>query len=89
MKSRLGHCTGKKRAVENALHRLGMQAKPEEVIAALARQGIEVSLELVRLVRFDLLRAAARMRAQAVPPYQHSTRPQARHRTTSSPRTRR
>lgn len=79
----------RKRAVENALGRFGMQAKPEEVVAALARQGIEVSEEFVRLVRIDLLKADGRMRAQSTQANQHSARHQVRRRTTQAPRSRR
>jgi hypothetical protein len=86
MKSRSGHGS-RKRAVENALGRLGMQAKPEEVIAALAQQGIEVSEEFVRLVRIGLLKATARMRGQPSSP--HAPRSQVRRRTTPAPRTHR
>jgi hypothetical protein len=88
MKSHFGH-KSRKRAVENTLHRLGMQAKPEEVVAALAQQGIEVSEDFVRLVRIGLLKAADRSRAQPPHPHTHAARPQVRRRTTPAPRTRR
>ena len=88
MKRRSGFSTSKRRAVENAFDRLGMQAKPEAVVAALARQGIEVSEEFVRSVRFDRLRAAGRMSMQAAQPHRPIRQPVVR-RPTPTPRTRR
>ena len=38
----------KKYAIKMALFRLGMQARPKEVVQALAEQGILVSHDLVR-----------------------------------------
>ena len=50
----------KKRAISMALGRLGFQARPTEVVAALAAVGVSVSKELIRAVRFELLRESAR-----------------------------
>lgn len=44
----------KKHAVKMALFRLGMQARPKEVVEALAEQGIFVSVGLVRSVKFEI-----------------------------------
>jgi len=46
---------GLRRRIETELFRLGLQAKAAEVVAALARQGLEVSSSLVNRVRFGLL----------------------------------
>ena len=46
----------RKHAIRNAIFRLGMQSSPKDVIRALEQQGIEVSEELVRLVRIELLK---------------------------------
>jgi hypothetical protein len=86
MKRRAGSSNRKKRAVENTLFRLGMQAKPEEVVAALARLGIEVSEGLVRQVLFDLLKGAAGMRVKSTQPHKDNKRPSLRRRTTPVPR---
>ena len=45
----------KRRAVRNALARLGLQAGAREVVAALAEAGIHVSEELVQRVRREVL----------------------------------
>jgi hypothetical protein len=50
----------KKRAIQNALARLGIQASSKQVVAALADIGIAVSEELVRRVKFELVKQAAR-----------------------------
>jgi hypothetical protein len=47
--------SGKRRAVRNTLVRLGLQARPAEVCAALARYGVAVSPDLVRQVQRELL----------------------------------
>ena len=52
---------GKKRAVQNTLGRLGMQASNREVVAALAEVGVGVTEGLVRQVRVELLKEAARV----------------------------
>ena len=48
--------TSLRRAVQNELYRLGMQAKSEEVVAALAQCDIEVSEELVERVKVEMLK---------------------------------
>jgi hypothetical protein len=53
-----GH--GKRRAIRSALGRLGMQARPAEVVAHLSALGVTVSQEQVRAVAAELLRQAAR-----------------------------
>jgi hypothetical protein len=58
------HRTNKKRGVKWALSRLVLQARPAEVVAALAACGISVSQELVRAVALELRRASARADAQ-------------------------
>jgi hypothetical protein len=35
--------TGTKRAIQNALHRLGLHATPKAVVHALAQQGVRVN----------------------------------------------
>jgi hypothetical protein len=52
----MGHNANKKRAVRAALARLGMQARPAEVVAALASWGVTVSEAMVRAVAFELRR---------------------------------
>jgi hypothetical protein len=74
----------KKRSVENALLRLGLQAKAEEVVAELARHGVVVGAGLVRHVRFELLKATGR--AQQGRPRHAGNRPFVRFRTTPAPR---
>jgi hypothetical protein len=54
-KSSMRH-TGKKQAIRNAFHRLGLHAKPTEVVQVLALLGVQVDEELVRLVRIELLK---------------------------------
>lgn len=56
----------KARAIQNTLARLGMQASPEQVIAALAEFGIDVNEGLVRQVKMDTLKQAARIERQQV-----------------------
>jgi hypothetical protein len=46
----------KKRAVADALFRLGMQVRAEAVVQALAEQGVKVSEALVTSVRIELLK---------------------------------
>jgi hypothetical protein len=50
----------KKQAIRNTLHRLGLQARPAEVVAALAEAGIFVAAEQVRAVLLETLREASR-----------------------------
>jgi hypothetical protein len=46
----------KKKAVADALFRLGLHARAEAVVQKLAEQGITVSEALVKLVRLELLK---------------------------------
>jgi len=48
-----------KRAIRNTLYRLGLHTTPKAVVHALAQQGIQVSEELVRQVRFEMLNETA------------------------------
>ena len=48
--------TGKKRAVRKALVRLGLHATAKAIAHALAQQGVRVSEELVRQVKFELVK---------------------------------
>ncbi len=54
------------RAIRNALARLGMQASPKQVVAALAEFGIDVNEGLVRQVKMDMLKQAAKSERQRV-----------------------
>jgi hypothetical protein len=54
----------KKRAIQNTLGRLGMQASNQEVVAALAEVGIGVTEGLIRQVRVEMLKEAARVERQ-------------------------
>ena len=54
------------RAIQNALARLGMQASPMQVVAALADIGIVVNEALVRQVRVKMLKQAAKVERQQV-----------------------
>jgi hypothetical protein len=65
------HNGSKRRVIRAALARLGMQARPAEVVAVLAGWGVSVTEALVRAVAFELRREAARAelhRARARPP---------------------
>ena len=50
---------GRRRAIQNTLGRLGMQASNREVVAALAECGMSVTEELVRQVKVEMLKDAA------------------------------
>lgn len=71
----------KNHAIRMALFRLGMQARPKEVVQALADQGIFVSHDLVRLVKIEMtekLVEATRIKfKQVVPPRSVRRRPNA------------
>ncbi len=69
MSKRWGAGTSKATAIRNTLERLGMQATPELVVAALARFGIDVAEALVRQVKVEMLKAAQvrRHHAKALP----------------------
>jgi hypothetical protein len=43
-------------AIRRTFHRLGLQAKPKEIVQVLADQGIQVGEELVRQVRIEMLK---------------------------------
>ena len=66
MAERRVHGINKTRAIQNALARLGMQASPEQVVAALAEFGIEVRERLVRRVKIEMLKEAAQVERQQV-----------------------
>ena len=65
------------RAIQNTLDRLGMQARPAQVVAALADIGIVVNEALVRQVRVEMLKQAAKVERQQVRT-PHIERPQVR-----------
>lgn len=71
----------KKHAIRMSLFRLGMQAKPKEVVQALADQGIFVSHDLVRLMKIEMtekLAGATRIKfKQVIPPKSLRRRPNA------------
>ena len=64
MAKRRGPGTSKTRAIQNALDRLGMQASPEQVVAALAEFGIDVTETLVRRVKMEMLMRVAQVKRQ-------------------------
>jgi hypothetical protein len=68
----------KKRAIQSALARLGLQASSKQIVAALADMGIAVNEDLVRRVKFDMVKQAARVEGQnlSIPKLQ---RPKAHH----------
>jgi hypothetical protein len=66
MSERRGQHISKTRAIQNALARLGMQARPAQVVAALADIGIFVNEALVRQVRVEMLKQAAKVERQQV-----------------------
>jgi hypothetical protein len=72
--------TGKKRAIRNALYRLGLHTTPKAVAHALWQQGIQVDEQLVRQVHFELLKETTKARTakvhRPVPPPAVRRRPQ-------------
>jgi len=54
------------RAIQNTLARLGMQASPKQVVAALGEFGIDVNEGLVRQVKLKTLKEAAQVERQQV-----------------------
>ena len=66
MAKRRGQGNSRARAIQNALARLGMQARPAQVVAALADIGIVVNEALVRQVRVEMLKQAAKVERQLV-----------------------
>jgi hypothetical protein len=59
--------TGTKRAIRNAFFRLGLHATPKAVAQALTDQAVQVDEELVRQVRFEMLKEATGGRVGKVP----------------------
>jgi hypothetical protein len=57
----------RKRLVRNTLLRLGLHARPADVVRALDALGIAVGEELVRAVALELRKALDRARRQRVP----------------------
>ena len=57
---------GTKQAIRNALRRLGLQARPAEVVSVLAEWGVFVREALVRAVVFEMLRDDARAEGQRI-----------------------
>jgi len=51
--------TGKRRAIRDALARLGIHASPAQVMRDLANRGTDVSEDLVRAVRLELQKDGA------------------------------
>jgi hypothetical protein len=71
----------KRRAIRNTLARLGMQARPDQVVEALENYGIEVSHRFVSRVKIQILQdesKAARERAERPPKPKTCKRPQQR-----------
>ena len=69
----------RRRSIQQAFARLGMQAKPQEVIAHLAGYDIAVSETLVQRVRIDMLRKIGDQRRPPLKPLSqrtHLRRPQ-------------
>ena len=56
----------RRRAIQKTLGRLGMQASNQEVVAALAECGMSVAEELVRQVKVEMLKEAAKVERQKV-----------------------
>jgi hypothetical protein len=66
MSGRRGQHISKTRAIQNSLARLGMQARSAQVVAALADIGIVVNEGLVRQVKVEMLKQAAKVERQQV-----------------------
>jgi hypothetical protein len=58
--------TGKRRAIRQAFYRLGLHTTPAVVVHALMQQGIHVDEQLVRQVRFQLVKEATDARVGQV-----------------------
>jgi hypothetical protein len=56
--------SGKWRAIRNVLAHNGMQASPQQVVATLAVLGMDVTEALVRQVKLEMLKEAARAERQ-------------------------
>jgi hypothetical protein len=57
---------GRRRAIQKTLDRLGVQASNQEVVAVLAKCGMNVTEELVRQVKVEMLKEAAQVEQQKV-----------------------
>ena len=57
---------GRRRAIQQTLGRLGMQASNQEVVAALAECGIGVTEGLVRQVKVEILKETAKVERQKI-----------------------
>jgi hypothetical protein len=66
MVKRRGQGTRRTRAIQNTLARVGMQASPEQVVAALADLGILVNEALVLQVKMRMLKRLAQVGRQQV-----------------------
>jgi hypothetical protein len=66
MKKRSGQEISRRRAIQNTLARLGMQASNGQVVAALASFGIDATEWLVQQVRIQNQKDAARVERQQV-----------------------
>ena len=58
--------SGKRRAIQKPLGRLGMQVSNQEVVAALAECGMSVTEVLVRQVKVEMLKEPAKSERQKV-----------------------
>ena len=81
MGKRGGRKTNPRRAIREAFAELGMQARPHEIVRALAGLGVHVSEELVRAVQVEMLQNAGRVTGRLVrippkspPPRRHMPR---------------
>ncbi len=73
--------TNRRKAITDMFARMGMHAKPAQVVDALQHCGIEVSERFVSLVRFQMIRddaKAERQRLKRVPMARSRKRPQQR-----------
>jgi hypothetical protein len=66
MGKRRGQGTTKTRGIQNTLARLGMQTSAAQVVAELAEFGIVVNEALVRQVKVEMLKQAAKVECQRV-----------------------
>jgi hypothetical protein len=69
---------GRRRAIQQTLGRLGMQASNRDVVAALAVFGMSVTEGLVRQVRIEMLKEVTTMRRQKTTVSDHLKRRQVR-----------
>src|SRR5262245_35409542 len=66
MAKRRGQGISKARAIKNTLERIGMQASHEQVVAAVASFGMDVTEALVRQFKVEMLKQAAQVERQRV-----------------------